>query len=59
MFHTLTGSLIILLCMLAIIGVFAIFMATVLTWIFLTDTEAAGTSTVQAPSTTSPLRKAA
>ena len=59
MFQTLTGSLIILFTMLAIIFIFALFMTAVLSWIFLTDVELAETTTVPDPSTVYPIRKAA
>ena len=59
MFQTLTGSLIILMCILGIIFVFALFVTAWLRWIFLTDEEAAETTTVYEPSTVYPLRKAA
>jgi hypothetical protein len=59
MFDTATGSLILVLCILAIIVVCALFMTALLRWIFLTDEEAAETTTVYEPSTDYPLRKAA
>lgn len=58
MFQTLTGSLIILFAMLAIIFAFALFMTAVLRWIFLTDVELAETTTVH-PTTVYSIRKAA
>ena len=59
MFDTVTGSLIILSCILAILVAFALFMTALLRWMFLTDEEAAETTTVYEPSTVYPLRKAA
>ena len=59
MFQTLTGSLIILFAMLAIIFAFALFMTAVLRWIFLTDVELAETTTVREPTTVYSIRKAA
>jgi hypothetical protein len=59
MFNTLTGSLIILFSILAIIAALALFLTALLRWIFLTDEEAAETTTVYEPSTDYPLRKAA
>jgi hypothetical protein len=59
MFQTLTGSLIILFAMLAIIFAFALFMMAVLRWIFLTDVEPAETTTVHEPTTVYSIRKAA
>ena len=59
MFDTLLGSLILLFCILAIIVVCALFLTALLRWIFLTDEEAADTTTVYEPSTDYPLRKAA
>jgi len=59
MFDTLLGSLIILSCILAILVAFALFMTALLRWMFLTDEEAAETTTVYEPSTAYPLRKAA
>ena len=59
MFQTLTGSLIILFAMLAIIFAFALFMMAVLRWIFLTDVELTETTTVHEPTTVYSIRKAA
>ena len=59
MFQTLTGSLIILVSMLGIIFVFALLMTAWLRWIFLTEVEAAHTTTVYQPSTEYPFRNAA
>ena len=59
MFQTLTGSLIILFAMLAIIFAFALFMTAVLRWIFFTDVELAETTTVHEPITVYSIRKAA
>jgi hypothetical protein len=59
MFNTLTGSLIILFSILAIIAALALFLTALLRWIFLTDEEAAETTTVYEPSPDYPLRKAA
>jgi hypothetical protein len=59
MFQTLTGSLIILFAMLAIIFAFALFMTAVLRWIFFTDVELAETTTVHEPTTVYSIRKAA
>ena len=59
MFQTLTGSLIIILCMLGIIVVFALFTAALLRWLFLTDVEAAETTTVYEPTRVHPFRRAA
>lgn len=59
MFQTLTGSLIILFAILAIIFAFALFMTAVLRWIFLTDVELAETTTVHEPTTVYSIRKAA
>ena len=59
MFQTLTGSLIILLCILGIILVFALFVTASLRWIFLTDVEAAETTTVNEPSAEYRFRRAA
>ena len=58
MFQTLPGSLIILLCILAIIFAFAVLVTALLRWMFLTDEEAADTTTVYEP-TGYPYRKAA
>jgi len=59
MFDTVLGSLIILFCVLAIIVACAIFLTALLRWMFLTDEEAAETTTVYEASTVYPLRKAA
>lgn len=59
MFNTVTGSLIILFSILAIIAALALFLTALLRWIFLTDEEAAETTTVYEPSPDYPLRKAA
>jgi hypothetical protein len=59
MFQTLTGSLVILFAMVGIIVVFALFMTAVLRWLFLTDVERAGATTVYEPSTAYRFRKAA
>jgi hypothetical protein len=59
MFNTVTGSLIILFSILTIIAVLALFLTALLSWIFLTDEEAAETTTVYQPSMDYPLRKAA
>lgn len=59
MFQTLAGSLIILLGMLGIIFVLALLLTALLRWIFLTDIEAAETTTVHEPAMTYPHRKAA
>ena len=59
MFHTLTGSLIILLSMLGIIFVFAIFMTVLLRWIFGRDEEAMAWSAMVAPARIATMRRAA
>ena len=59
MFNTVTGSLIILFSILVIIGALALFLTALLSWLFLTEEEAAETTTVYEPSTDYPLRKAA
>ena len=59
MFNTVTGSLIILFSILTIIAVLALFLTALLRWMFLTDEEAAETTTVYQPSMDYPLRKAA
>ena len=59
MFQTLAGSLIILLVMLGIIFVLALLLTALLRWIFLTDIEAAETTTVDEPPMAYPHRKAA
>ncbi|HET9606220.1 MAG TPA: hypothetical protein VFO87_04170 [Nitrospira sp.] len=59
MFNTVTGSLIILFSILAIITALALFLTALLSWMFLTEEEAAETTTVYEPSTDYPLRKAA
>jgi len=59
MFQTLTGSFIILVAMFGIIFIFAVCLAAWLTWIFLTDEEAAETTTVYEPSMVHPFRQAA
>jgi|GEM_PF-458326 hypothetical protein len=59
MFSTVTGSLIILFSILAIIAVLALFLTALLRWMFLTEEEAAETTTVYEPSTDYALRKAA
>ena len=59
MFDTVTGSFIILSCILAILVAFALFLTALLRWMFLTDEEAAETTTVYDPATAYPLRKAA
>ena len=59
MFNTVTGSLIILFSILTIIAVLALFLTALLRWMFLTDEEAAETTTVYQPSLDYPLRKAA
>jgi hypothetical protein len=59
MFHTLTGSFIIFLCMFVIVFAFALFMTALLRWIFLTDEEASETTAFSEPSTAYPYRKAA
>ena len=59
MFDTVVGSLIILFCILTIIVAGALFLTALLRWLFLTDEEAAETTTVYEPSTDYPLRKAA
>ena len=59
MFNTVTGSLIILFSILAIIAALALFLTALLRWMFLTDEEAAETTTVYEPSPDYPLRKAA
>jgi hypothetical protein len=59
MFNTVTGSLIILFSILAIIAALALFLTALLSWMFLTEEEAAETTTVYEPSPDYPLRKAA
>lgn len=59
MFNTVIGSLIILFSILAIIAALALFLTALLRWIFLTEEEAAETTTVYEPSPDYPLRKAA
>ena len=59
MFDTVTGSLIILSCILAIMVAFALFLTALLREMFLTEEEAAETTTVYEPSTDYPLGKAA
>ena len=59
MFDTVVGSVIILFCILTIIVACALFLTALLRWMFLTDEEAAETTTVYEPSTDYPLRKAA
>ena len=59
MFNTVTGSLIILFSILVIIGALALFLTALLSWMFLTEEEAAETTTVYEPSADYPLRKAA
>ena len=59
MFNTVTGSLIILFSILAIIAALALFLTALLGWMFLTEEEAAETTTVYEPSPDYPLRKAA
>ena len=59
MFHTLTGSLIILLSMLGIIFVFAIFMTVLLRWIFGRDEEAVAWSAMVAPARIATMRRSA
>jgi hypothetical protein len=54
-----TGSLIILFSILAMIAVLALFLTALLRWMFLTEEEAAETTTVYEPSTDYALRKAA
>ena len=59
MFNTVIGSLIILFSILAIITALALFLTALLSWMFLTEEEAAETTTVYEPSADYPLRKAA
>ena len=59
MFNTVTGSLIILFSILVIIAALALFLTALLRWMFLTEEEAAETTTVYEPSPDYPLRKAA
>jgi hypothetical protein len=59
MFHTLTGSLIIFVCMFAIVFAFALFMTALLRWIFLTDEETLETAALREPPMAYPYRKAA
>lgn len=59
MFDTVLGSLILLTGILAIIVALAVFLMALLRWMYLTDEEAAETTTVYEPSTVYPLRKAA
>jgi hypothetical protein len=59
MFQTLTGSLIIFVCMFAIFFAFALFVTALLRWIFLTDEEASEATVLREPSLTYPYRKAA
>ena len=59
MFHTLTGSLIILLSILGIIFVFAIFMTVLLRWIFGRGEEAVAWSAMVAPARIATMRRAA
>ncbi len=59
MFDTLLGSLIILSSILVITVALALFLTALLRWMFLTDEEAAETTTVYEPSADYPLRKAA
>jgi hypothetical protein len=59
MFNTVTGSLIVLFSILAIIAALALFLTALLRWMFLTEEEAAETTTVYEPSPDYPLRKAA
>ena len=58
-FQTLSGSLVILLAILGIIFVIALFVTALLRWIFLTDVEAAETTTVSEPSSEPQFRQAA
>ena len=59
MFHTLTGSLIILLCMLAIIFAFAIVITVLLKWILGREEEAVAWSAMAAPTRIATMRRAA
>jgi hypothetical protein len=59
MFQTLTGSLIILLCIVTIIFAFAFFMTALLRWIFGTQDEAVAWSAMAAPTRIATLRRAA
>ena len=58
-FQTLSGSLVILFAMLGIIFVLALLGTALLRWIFLTDVEAAETTTVSEPSSEHRFRQAA
>ena len=58
-FQTLSGSVVILFAMLGIIFVVALLATALLRGIFLTDVEAAGTTTVSEPSTEHGFRQAA
>lgn len=59
MFHTVTGSLIILLAMGLIIFVFAVFMATVASWMWRKTDERVAVSVPRERSTAYPVREAA
>jgi hypothetical protein len=59
MFHTVTGSLIILMAIGSIIFVFAVFMATVASWIWRKADERGAVSAARERSTSYALRKAA
>jgi hypothetical protein len=59
MFHTVTGSLIILIGIGVIIFVFAIFMATVASWMWRKTDERVAVSVRRERSIADPLRKAA
>ena len=58
-FQTLSGSVVILFAMLGIIFVVALLATALLRWIFLTDVEAAETTTVSEPFTEHGFRQAA
>lgn len=59
MFHTVTGSLIILMVIGVIIFLFAVFMATVASWVWRKADERVPVSVTRERTTASPLRKAA
>ena len=58
-FQTLSGSIVILLAILGIIFVIALLGTALLRWIFLTDMEAAETTTVSEPPSEHQFRQAA
>jgi hypothetical protein len=59
MFQTLTGSLIILFAMVAIVFAFAVLITAVLRWIFGRDDETVAWSAMAAPARIASLRRAA